>query len=204
MTGNGEPGIRWFYVQEGRRKGPLELAELVALILSDGVAEDTLIWRAGLGEWVKANSVEEIQRQLPPPVPGKEDDPPDEVPARSRGETRAAGLDEAESDGAESDGAEADEGDPVESESLLGTPGDGSARPGGRRRRRHRPRYRLAAGRRRWLVPLVIMLIVLVVVLWYLLRRFNEVPQGQVILQGSLWEPASPVAASRCPARPGA
>lgn len=189
MTGNGEPEVRWFYVQEGRRKGPLGLAELVPLILGGEVPEDTLIWRAGLGEWVKANSVEEIRRELPPPIPGKEGDQPDEVRAPSREDTLAEELDETESD----------ETGPVET-----SPGGESTRAGGRRRRRHRPRYRVVAGRRRWLVPLIVMLIVVVVVLWYLLRRFNEVPQGQVILQGALSEPARPVAPSWCPAHPGA
>ena len=61
--------------------GPLGLPELVALILGGEVPEDTLIWRVGLGEWVKANSVEEIQRELPPPIPGRDGDggPPGKV-----------------------------------------------------------------------------------------------------------------------------
>jgi GYF domain 2 len=199
MTGDGETGFRWFYVQEGRRKGPLALAELVALILGGDLPEDTLIWHAGLAEWVKANSVEEIQRELPPPIPGKEADQPDEFPAQSRQNTPVDGLDEAESEQAESEEAESDETEPSESST-----GSGSTKPGGRRRRRHRPRYRLAAGRRRWLAPLIVMLIVVVFVLWYLLRRFNEVPQGQVIFQGALSEVGRPVAAPLGPPRPDA
>ena len=182
MTGDSETGFRWFYVQEGRRKGPLALPELVALILGGEVPEDTLIWHAGLAEWVKANSVEEIQRELPPPIPGKEADQPDDVPAQSRERTQAEELDEAETEE-----AEPDETEPSES----GT-GGGSAKPGGSRRRRHRP----------WLAPLIVMLIVVVFVLWYLLRRFNEVPHGQVIFQGALSEVGRPVEAPSCPARP--
>jgi hypothetical protein len=189
MTGNDETGGRWFYVQEGHRKGPVALAELVALILGGAVPEDTLIWRVGLGEWVKANSVEEIQRELPPPIPGKDGGRPGQVGELSREEALAEELDEGDSD----------ETGPVES-----TPAAGSARPGGRRRRRHRSRFRLATSRRRWLVPLLVMLIVVVVVLWYLLRRFNEVPQGQVILQGAMSEQARPVGAPWRPVRPGA
>jgi hypothetical protein len=187
MTGDGETGVRWFYVQEGRRKGPLGLADLVALILAGEVPEDTLIWRVGLGEWVKANSVEEIQRELPPPIPGKDGEQPDQAGALP--------IKEAE----ERTEAESDETGLVETD-----PAGGSARPGGHRRRRHRARYRLAAGRRRWLVPLIVMLIVVVVVLWYLLRRFNEVPQGQVILQGAVSEQARPGGAPGCPVGPGA
>lgn len=189
MTGDGETAVRWFYVHEGRRKGPLASAELVALILGGELSEDALIWRSGLGEWVKANSVEEIQRELPPPIPDKESDQADEAPATSRGETLGEEPNEADSD---------------ETEPSEGTPSGESAKPGGRRRRRHRPRYRLAANRRRWLLPFIVMMIVVVVVLWYLLRRFNEVPQGQVILQGALSELAGPLAALWNPTRPGA
>jgi hypothetical protein len=186
MTDNGETGVRWFYVQEGRRKGPLAVAELVALILGGAVPEDTLIWRAGLGEWVKANSVEEIQRELPPPIPNRAGA---DQGALSREEALAEELDEGESD---------------ETGTVGTNPADGSARLGGHRRRRHRARYRLAARRRRWLVPLLVMLVVVAVVLWYLLRRFNEVPQGQVILQGAVSEQARPVGAPWRPVRPGA
>jgi hypothetical protein len=166
--------------------GPLALPELVALILGGEVPEDTLIWRVGLGEWVKANSVEEIQRELPPPIPGKDGHGPGQVGELSREESQAEELE-----------SESDETGPAGTDSPAG-----SARPGGRRRRRHRTHDRLAVSRRRWLVPLIVMLIVVVVVLWYLLRRFNEVPQGQVILQGAVSEQAWPVEAPSC--HPGA
>lgn len=190
MTGVGEAGGRWFYVQEGRRKGPLAVAELVALILGGEVPEDTLIWRAGLGEWVKANAVAEIQRELPPPVPGKDGGSPSgQVRLPSREDALTEDLDEAASG---------------KTGSVETNPDAGPARPGGHRRRRHRARYRLVLNRRRWLVPLIVMLFVVVVVLWYLLRRFNEVPQGQVILQGAVSEQARPAGAPWCPVRPGA
>ena len=161
--------------------GPLELHAIVALILGGEVPEDTLIWRVGLGEWVKANSVEEIQRELPPPIPGKDGGRPSPLGERSREEALAEELDE----------SDRDETGPLGINSPAG-----SGRPGGRRRRRHRAHDRLAVSRRRWLVPLIVMLIVVVVVLWYLLRRFNEVPQGQVILQGAVSDPAWPVRAA--------
>jgi len=184
MTGGNEAGGRWFYVQEGRRKGPLGVAELVALILEGEVPEDTLVWRTGLGEWVAANSVEEIRRELPPPIPGKGDHRPDQIDAVARAEAPAEDADDGGSGGT--------------------NPADGSPRPGGHRRHRHRTRYRLATGRRRWLVPLVVMLIVVVAVLWYLLRRFNEVPPGQVILQSAVSEQARPAGAPEGPGRLGA
>ena len=64
-----EPSSRWFYLQNGRRHGPLDLYGLVDLILKQELTEDTLVWHSGLSEWVKASEREEIRRELPPPVP---------------------------------------------------------------------------------------------------------------------------------------
>ncbi len=167
MTDHPETGGRWFYVHEGRRKGPVSVAQLAELILAQDLPEDILVWRHGLGEWAPATSVDEIKRELPPPLPG----PPTDQPA-----AHAVAVAEAEGSGEGSrDGAEGREPGP-----------DGpNDRPGDRKRRR-RHRYRQVNRRPRWLMPLLIMVLVVVVVLWYLLRRFNEVPPGSIILQSAL------------------
>ena len=169
MTSDPEPGARWFYVEDGRRRGPVGVPELVELILGGRIAEDTLVWRSGLEAWVPAESLEEVRRELPPPIPGEED-PEEREDARAVAE-RLAGAEE---------GPGAEEG-----EAAAPSPG-----PGRRKRRRHR--HRPARPRPRWLVPLVVMVVVVIVVIWYLLRRINEVPPGQIILQGSLAAPVSP------------
>lgn len=176
MTASPESGGRWYYVHDGRRKGPVGGAQLVALILEGQIPESSLIWRQGLDEWAPASEVEEIKRELPPPIP-----------VQDGSAANREGPDEAEALAA----------------GLLGEAAlDGSALSGGRRRRRHRTRYRIVASRPRWLLPLIVMVLVVVAVLWYLLRRVNEVPQGRIILEGAIWDDTS-APSRRPPASPG-
>jgi uncharacterized protein DUF4339 len=176
MTASPESGGRWYYVHEGRRKGPVDNAQLVDLILEGEIPEDCLIWRQGLDKWAPASEVDEIKRELPPPIPV-----PDGPAAGGDGPGDAEVL----------------------AASLLGEAAvDGSAQPGGRRRRRHRTRYRIAPSRPRWLLPLIVMVLVVIVVLWYLLRRVNEVPQGRIILEGAVFDDTS-APSRRLPASPG-
>ena len=77
---NGE-GLRpdqWIYLFDRRQRGPLDLDDLIDLILTS-LREDTKVWRTGLRNWLPANLVPEIAEQLPPPLPftgaGEEDFP---------------------------------------------------------------------------------------------------------------------------------
>jgi len=177
MTASPETAGRWFYVHEGLRKGPVDNAELVALILDGEIPESTLIWRPGLDEWAPASRVDEIRHELPPPIPV--------------GDGSAAERDALGEAGALAEGLEGTDA------------GDESSRSGERRRRRHRStRYRIARARPRWLLPLIVMVLVVIVVLWYLLRRVNEVPPGRIILEGAVWDDTS-APSRRPPASPG-
>ena len=93
----GTAASRWFYAHGGRRHGPVDVSRLVDLILAGEIPETTLIWHPGLSEWVMAGDLDEIRRELPPPLPvpaaslpendpaaGLPTDPPD--PAASLGE----------------------------------------------------------------------------------------------------------------------
>ena len=62
------PG-QWVYLAEGALRGPVDLDELVDLVLRT-VPEDTWVWREGLEGWTRANEVREIAEEIPPPVPG--------------------------------------------------------------------------------------------------------------------------------------
>ena len=167
MTDHPETGGRWFYVHEGRRKGPVSVARLAELILAQDLPEDILVWRHGLDQWAPATSVDEIKRELPPPLPG---------PATDKPLAQAGAVAEAEGPGEDSrDGAEDREPGP-----------DGPNDRRGDRKRRHRHRSRQGSRRPRWLMPLIIMVFIVVVVLWYLLRRFNEAPPGSISLQSAL------------------
>jgi hypothetical protein len=77
---NGE-GVRpnqWVYLFDKRQRGPLELDDLIDLVLTS-LREDTKVWQPGMRDWTPANLVQEIAEQIPPPLPftgaGEEDFP---------------------------------------------------------------------------------------------------------------------------------
>jgi uncharacterized protein DUF4339 len=174
MTDGGDNAVRWFYVQEGRRKGPVGAARLVELMLDGELPEDALVWHSGLPEWVEARAVEQIKRELPPPVPSKRSHGSDLSDVEELGEE------------ADDDEAPADEGPTDEEPPLEPGARDAEVVKRARRRRRHRTRYRLIHSRPHWLVPLIVMVIVVVVVVWYMLRRVNEVPPGRIVPESAV------------------
>ena len=169
-----EPAPRWFYIQNGRRCGPADLLGLVDLIIKVEIPEDALVWHSGLTEWVKASDLPEIRSELPPPVP----------PAR-RGAALVAPVGSLEAD---------------EIEALAETPEAPGAPPRSHERRdhhRHKSQTKVAGSRRRWLTMVLVVLAALMVGLWLLLKRFNEVPAGVIIREGSAGPgPRSPAAAA--------
>ncbi|HYU43541.1 MAG TPA: DUF805 domain-containing protein [Vicinamibacteria bacterium] len=58
----------WFYVEAGVQRGPYTAAELVEVVRRLGGA--TLVWRAGLEGWVRAEAVPELARTSGPATPG--------------------------------------------------------------------------------------------------------------------------------------
>jgi hypothetical protein len=176
-TPNGETR-RWFYVREGRRHGPVESTRLVDLVLSGEVPEDALVWHTGLPEWLPARDVEDIRRELPPPVPtSPAPPPPDPVPV---------GLAEgAASPEPGEPTATAGEGGPAVNPDAADTELSADGR---KRRRKRKHRHRDSKRRPAWLWPLAVVLVGLMIFLWWLLRRMNEVPPGRIIQTGSLWE----------------
>ena len=58
----------WFYVEAGTQRGPYTAAEVVEVVRRLGPA--TLVWRAGLAEWVRAEAVPEFARAPWPVSPG--------------------------------------------------------------------------------------------------------------------------------------
>jgi hypothetical protein len=174
-TSNGE-ARRWFYVREGRRQGPVGTTRLVDLVLSGEVAEDALVWHSGLSEWLRAQDVEEIRRELPPPVPTRTPAPfPEPAPKEAAVGSETAAEDEAP----DWEGA-----GPLPEIGGVADPdrGPDDSRPRRKRKHRHRDSKRRPA----WLWPLAAILVGLMIFLWWLLRRMNEVPTGRIIQTGSL------------------
>jgi hypothetical protein len=188
-------GENWFFVREGRRLGPFDRGGLVAELLAQAAPESVLVWRTGLPAWTRAGALDEIRGELPPPLPGAmagavsladlaaRDPRPGVQPPPLPGE-------------------EIDE----ETEALEGSSGDETADPapdgngdGARRRRRRRSRPPKPHGSRlpRYVVPLVLLFVAVMIGLWFLLRRLNEAPPGQILQQGQLLPIGPRPAASR-------
>jgi uncharacterized protein DUF4388/uncharacterized protein DUF4339/tetratricopeptide repeat protein len=60
---------RWFYVQDDRRMGPVDMQQIVRLVVSAALSPSTLVWHQGLADWTEAERVPEIAALLPPPLP---------------------------------------------------------------------------------------------------------------------------------------
>lgn len=61
----------WYYVLNGQQQGPLT-REALAQKLNGEIAADTLVWKEGMADWIKANELEEflnfaVAPSTPPP-----------------------------------------------------------------------------------------------------------------------------------------
>jgi tetratricopeptide (TPR) repeat protein len=56
-------------VLDGKSAGPFEVAALTEMAAAGKLARDTLVWTAGMADWVAAGSVKEFAGMFPPPVP---------------------------------------------------------------------------------------------------------------------------------------
>ena len=60
----------WYYEQNGVKKGPIPKDELTKLIIDKSIDSNTLIWREGMSNWLKANETGEFSSgDGPPPLP---------------------------------------------------------------------------------------------------------------------------------------
>jgi hypothetical protein len=59
----------WHYVADGKRRGPVEMEQLLHELFAFDNPREVLVWTEGLPQWVKAEMVEELSRSLPPPIP---------------------------------------------------------------------------------------------------------------------------------------
>ena len=67
----------WYYVENHKQQGPLDLAELTHLFKSHKLPLDTLVWHNSLTDWVSADSREEFN---PQPSKGFHAEPPSPTP----------------------------------------------------------------------------------------------------------------------------
>ncbi|WP_437206320.1 GYF domain-containing protein [Planctomicrobium sp. SH664] len=65
-------GEEWFYAQDHQQSGPVSRAQIQLLIDEGTLSGDTLVWKEGYPEWIRAGSIFEVDRSpLPPQVPSK-------------------------------------------------------------------------------------------------------------------------------------
>ncbi|MBI1182781.1 DUF4339 domain-containing protein [bacterium] len=66
------PGqAQWYAAVNGQQQGPLAVDDLKTLITSGNINRDTLVWKAGMENWLAAESTElkALFSQVPPPLP---------------------------------------------------------------------------------------------------------------------------------------
>lgn len=63
----------WHYAVGGEEKGPIDEAELLALVAERTLTRDTLVWRPGKGDWARVTDTPELMVGLEP------EDPPAEL-----------------------------------------------------------------------------------------------------------------------------
>ena len=66
------PVVAYHVAINGQAAGPFDLATLKQMALAGQFAANSLVWKAGMAEWVKANSVEDLKSifaDVPPAIP---------------------------------------------------------------------------------------------------------------------------------------
>jgi membrane protease subunit (stomatin/prohibitin family) len=66
------PVESFFIVLNGQQAGPFKMVELLQLVTTNQITQETLVWKAGMTAWVKAVNLAEFSTlfsQLPPPIP---------------------------------------------------------------------------------------------------------------------------------------
>ena len=74
------PTIEYYVAIDGQQSGPFETKELISLIRDGVITPDSLVWKKGMKNWVKADSVKEleslfenVESSIPPALPENEE-----------------------------------------------------------------------------------------------------------------------------------
>jgi membrane protease subunit (stomatin/prohibitin family) len=67
------PGaVSYFVVQKGQQTGPFDINTLKQMAQTNTLSRESLVWKNGMPEWVKAETVDELKQlfeNVPPPIP---------------------------------------------------------------------------------------------------------------------------------------
>ena len=72
MTPPPIPNVAYHVVQNGQDVGPFDMGALSQMVSAGTLTKDTLVWKQGMADWVKAETVQELQPLFSssvPPVP---------------------------------------------------------------------------------------------------------------------------------------
>lgn len=65
------PGVTYYVVVNGQATGPYDLSALKQMKTTGQFTSESLVWKAGMAEWVKAEAVDDMKQLFPdmPPIP---------------------------------------------------------------------------------------------------------------------------------------
>jgi len=70
----------WYYAHAGERRGPLSRDRMRELVAAGTIADDTLVWTAGMAGWSPAAAVAELKAATVPPTSPRPPAPPAAAP----------------------------------------------------------------------------------------------------------------------------
>ena len=60
------PTSTYFVAKDGNPTGPYEISQLATLIASGEFTKESLVWKQGMQEWQKAETITELNKLFPP------------------------------------------------------------------------------------------------------------------------------------------
>ena len=63
------PAVMYSVAINGAATGPYDLQTIIQMITEGKIQRKTLVWKAGLSEWIKAEEAEELKEFFAPPIP---------------------------------------------------------------------------------------------------------------------------------------
>ena len=71
MTPPPVPGVTYYVAVNGQATGPYDLSALKQMKTTGQFTSESLVWKAGMSEWVKAGIVVDMKQFFPdmPPIP---------------------------------------------------------------------------------------------------------------------------------------
>ncbi len=63
------PTEEYYLAVDGKPTGPYSIEKLKEMIISGQLTSSSLLWKKGMKEWVKANTIEGLKEEFMPPVP---------------------------------------------------------------------------------------------------------------------------------------